>query len=410
MPTRPTHVIIGAGLAGAKAAETLRTEGFDGDVVLLSDETETPYERPPLSKQVLRGEDEESSAFVHPADFYPDHDVDLRLGCRVDAIDVADRVVATADGQRIGYDRLLICTGAEPRRLRLPGADLGGIRYLRTLPDSRELRAALQHARRLAVVGAGWIGSEVAASARQLGVEVVLIDPLSAPLVRVLGAELGRVYHDLHAEHGVDVWMETSVAGFSGGPDGVSGVVTAEGGEIEADLVVVGIGVEPRIALAQAAGLEVADGITVGETLETSAPGVFAAGDVAAAWHPILNQRVRVEHWANALNQGVTAGQNMLGAKRPYDRPPYFFSDQYDFGMEYRGHATSWDQVVFRGDPAAREFIAFWLADGAVVAAMNANVWEGGDELEALVIARRPVDPALLADEDTPLGSLLGGQ
>jgi 3-phenylpropionate/trans-cinnamate dioxygenase ferredoxin reductase subunit len=410
MPTRPTHVIVGAGLAGAKAAETLRTEGFDGDVVLLSDETETPYERPPLSKQVLRGEDEESSAFVHPADFYPDHDIDVRLGCRVEAIDVADRVVATADGQRIGYDRLLICTGAEPRRLRLPGADLGGIRYLRTLPDSRELRAALQHAHRLAVVGAGWIGSEVAASARQLGVEVVLIDPLSAPLVRVLGAELGRVYHDLHAEHGVDVRMETSVAGFSGGSDGVSGVVTADGDEIEADLVVVGIGVEPRMALAQAAGLEVADGITVGETLETSAPGVFAAGDVAAAWHPILNQRVRVEHWANALNQGVTAGQNMLGAERPYDRPPYFFSDQYDLGMEYRGHATSWDQVVFRGDPAAREFIAFWLADGAVVAAMNANVWEGGDELEALVIARRHVDPALLADQDTPLGSLLGGQ
>jgi 3-phenylpropionate/trans-cinnamate dioxygenase ferredoxin reductase component len=275
-----------------------------------------------------------------------------------------------------------------------------------TLADSQGLRTALYSASRLAVVGAGWIGSEVAASARQLGVDVALVDPMSAPLVRVLGPELGRVYLDLHREHEVSLHMDTAVAGFSG-DDRVSGVVTGDGSVIDADLVVVGIGVEPRLDLARAAGLDLEGGIRVDATLETSAPGVFAAGDVAAAWHPVLNRRLRVEHWANALNQGETAGRNMLGEGQAYDRVPYFFSDQYDLGMEYRGHATSWDEVVFRGDAQSRDFIAFWLSGGAVVAALNANRWDDGDALTALVDSGASVAPATLADEGVPLDSLV---
>jgi 3-phenylpropionate/trans-cinnamate dioxygenase ferredoxin reductase component len=395
MATRGAFVIVGGGLAGAKAAEALRTSGFAGPVVIVGSEPDLPYERPPLSKEVLRGEAEDSSALVHPEDYYREHDIELRLETSVSSIDTAAGTVSTADGASIGYERLLIATGAEPRRLDVPGADLDGIHYLRTLADSQDLRSALRTASRLAVVGAGWIGSEVAASARQLGVEVALIDPMSAPLVRVLGPELGQVYLDLHREHGVSLHMDTAVAGFSGNGR-VSGVVTGEGSAIDADLVVVGIGVEPRVDLAQAAGLE------------TSVPGVFAAGDVAAAWHPLLNRRLRVEHWANALNQGETAGHNMLGQARPYDPVPYFFSDQYDLGMEYRGHATSWDEVVFRGAAQSRDFIAFWLSDGAVVAALNANRWDDGDALTALVDSGASVEPARLADEDIPRDSLVG--
>jgi 3-phenylpropionate/trans-cinnamate dioxygenase ferredoxin reductase component len=407
MATRGAFVIVGGGLAGAKAAETLRASGFGGPVVLVGSEPDLPYERPPLSKEVLRGEAEESSALVHPREYYSEHDIDLRLETSVTSIDTAAGTVSTADGASIGYERLLIATGAEPRRLDVPGADLAGIHYLRTLADSRDLRSALRSASRLAVVGAGWIGSEVAASARQLGVDVALIDPMSAPLVRVLGPELGHVYLDLHREHGVSLHMDTAVSAFSGNGR-VSGVVTGDGSVIDADLVVVGIGVEPRVDLARAAGLELEGGIRVDATLETSAPGVFAAGDVAAAWHPMLKRRLRVEHWANALNQGETAGQNMLGQSQPYDRVPYFFSDQYDLGMEYRGHATSWDEVVFRGSAQSRDFIAFWLSGGAVVAALNANRWDDGDALTALVDSGASVDPARLADEDLPLDSLVG--
>jgi 3-phenylpropionate/trans-cinnamate dioxygenase ferredoxin reductase component len=403
-----THVIIGAGLAGAKAAEALRTAGFTGRVVLLGDESERPYERPPLSKEILRGEADDGTAYVHPENFYRDRDIDLRLGCRVQSLDTTARTVTTEEGQTIGFDRLLIATGAEPRRLDIPGAGLDGIHYLRTLPDSRDLRTALRGARRLVVVGAGWIGCEVAASARQLGVDVAMIDPMGAPLVRVLGPELGRVYLDLHSEHEVEPHMHTSVAAFSGA-DRVNGVVTGDGAVIDADVVVVGIGVEPRLDLARAAGLALeGGGISVDATLETSASGVFAAGDVAAAWHPVLDQRLRVEHWANALNQGELAGRNMLGERQAYDRVPYFFSDQYDFGMEYRGHATAWDQVVLRGDARSRDFIAFWLSGGAVVAALNANRWDDGDALTALVDAGAKVEAARLADEDVPLDGLAG--
>jgi 3-phenylpropionate/trans-cinnamate dioxygenase ferredoxin reductase subunit len=404
---RPTHVIVGASLAGASAAATLRAEGFDGRVVLIGSEPHRPYERPPLSKQLLRGESATGDAFVHPEAFYADHDIELRLGTRVTEVLPHSQVVTVGDRESIRYDRLLLTTGARARRLRVPGADLPGIHYLRDLDDVRALRGALASATRVAVVGAGWIGSEVAASVRQLGLEVALIDPGHVPLARVLGAEVGAVYRDLQAENGVELHLGTKVHSFLGSHT-VAGIRTEDGLEIAADLVVVGVGAEPRIELARHAGLHIDGGIAVDEMLQTSAHGVFAAGDVAAAWHPSLGRRIRVEHWANARNQGVTAARNMLGASLAYDRVPYFFSDQYDLGMEYSGHAPDWDRVVFRGDPASRAFIAFWITDDQVAAAMHANRWGVTESLQALVRSRQPVDDVLLADPDVPLDALAG--
>jgi 3-phenylpropionate/trans-cinnamate dioxygenase ferredoxin reductase subunit len=404
-----THVIVGASLAGATAAETLRTEGFDGRVVLIGAEPHRPYERPPLSKQVLRGEADPGSTAVHPASFYEDHGIELRLGTRVRAIDVPAALVELDDGRAIQYDRLLLATGSRPRRLTTPGADLDGVHYLRTIDDAAALHAAVGLGTRVAVIGAGWIGSEVAASLRQTGAEVTVVDPQPTPLHAVLGPEVGAVYRDLHREHGVELRLGTGVDRIAGSRSGaVSAVHTTDGTVIGTDVVVVGVGATPRTELAGEAGLALDWGVAVDEHLETSAPGVFAAGDVAAAWHPTLAWRLRVEHWANAKNQGALAARNMLGAGLAYDRLPYFFSDQYDLGMEYSGYAPAWDRVVFRGDPAAREFIAFWLAEGRVLAAMNANVWDVVDPLQALIASKRQVDPTALADPGVPLADLAG--
>jgi 3-phenylpropionate/trans-cinnamate dioxygenase ferredoxin reductase subunit len=398
-------VIVGASVAGAKAAETLRTEGFEGRVVLLGAEPYRPYERPPLSKQLLRGETDANEAFVHGERFYEDNDIELRVGTRVREIQPESKVVTVDSGESIVYDRLLLATGARPRRLRVAGSELAGIHLLRTLDDNAALRADLQSARRVAVIGAGWIGSEVAASIRQLGHEVALIDPSRVPLARVLGDAVGTVYRDLHVEHGVEMHLGATVDGFIGA-ERVTGVRISDGTEIATDVVVVGVGVEPRLELARGAGLDIDGGIAVDELLEASAPGVFAAGDAAAAWHPLLGRRIRIEHWANAQNQGIAAAKNMLGAAIPYDRLPYFFSDQYDLGMEYSGFATSSDRVVFRGDPKSREFIAFWIADDRVVAAMNANVWDVVEPLQSLIASGQQVDDSLLVDGDVPIDAL----
>jgi 3-phenylpropionate/trans-cinnamate dioxygenase ferredoxin reductase subunit len=401
-----TIVIAGAGLAGAKAAEALRDEGFDGRVVLLGAEDERPYERPPLSKEVLRGEGPREKVYVHDAAYYDEHEIELRTGTVVEAIDTRAAEVVLAGGGRLHYDALLLATGARPRRLTLPGADLDGVHELRTLADCDALRERMQDGARLAVVGAGWIGCEVAASARQKGLDVTVVEPLSAPLERVLGFQVGAIYGDVHAAHGVRLALGRGVSGFEG--DGhVSAVRTSDGGRIDCDLVVVGVGVTPRTELAQRAGIEVADGIVVDEYLRTSRPGVFAAGDVATAQHPCWHCSIRVEHWANALNQGPAAARNMLGARVPYDRIPYFFSDQYDVGMEYSGYAPRWDEVVLRGDPASLAFIAFWLRDGRVLAGMNVNVWDVAEDIQALVRSGQAVDRHRLADADTPLGELL---
>jgi len=401
-----TFVIAGAGLAGAKAAQTLREEGFDGRVVLLGAERERPYERPPLSKDYLRGETGRDKVYVHDEGFYDAHDIELRTGAEVQSLDASSREVHIAGGERLRYDRLLLATGARPRRLDLPGAQLEGIHELRTVGDSDTLRERLQAAERLVVVGAGWIGCEVAASARQMGLEVDVIEPLPVPLERVLGTRVGGVFADIHADHGARVHLGLGIAGFEG-TDRVRAVRTADGESIACDLVVVGVGVSPRTEIAQRAGIEVADGIVVDEYLQTSVPGVFAAGDVANASHPLLRSRIRVEHWANALNQGPAAARNMLGEQVVYDRIPYFFSDQYDVGMEYSGHAGQHDEVVLRGDPRGREFIAFWLRDGLVRAGMNVNLWDVIDAIQALIRSSAPVDRERLADPAVPLADLL---
>jgi 3-phenylpropionate/trans-cinnamate dioxygenase ferredoxin reductase component len=400
-----SFVIVGAGLAGAKAAETLRNEGFDGRLTLIGDEPERPYERPPLSKDHLRGETTETP-YVHDASFYTENHVELLTSTRVTGIELGLRELLLEGDRRLGYDRLLLATGSVPRRLDIEGGKLDGIHYLRTLGDSQRIGERFEAGNRLVVVGSGWIGAEIAASARQKSCEVTMLEMASLPLERVLGPEIGRIYLDVHRENGIEFIPETTVERFEG-EGSVERVVTKDGAVIETDFVVVGIGVAPRTGLAEAAGLKIDNGVVVNERLETSAPGVFAAGDVANAWNPFYGHNLRVEHWANALNQGPAAAKAMLGQAVSYDEIPYFFSDQYDTGMEYSGYATEWDEVVFRGDVEEREFIAFWRKDERVVAGMNMNVWDVSDPIRELIRLRRPVDRSALADPAVPLSQLI---
>jgi 3-phenylpropionate/trans-cinnamate dioxygenase ferredoxin reductase component len=401
-----TFVIVGAALAGAKAAETLREEGFDGQVVLLGAEPHRPYERPPLSKDYLRGEAERDAAFVHEEGFYAEKDIDLRTSSPVESVDADAREVELASGERIGYSKLLLATGAEPRLLPLPGADLDGVHYLRTFEESDTLREAIEKGGHAVVIGAGWIGSEVAASARTKGMDVTLIEQLSYPLERVIGPEVGEIYAAIHSDHGTEVLGGAGVEAIEG--DGRAERVRLKGGKtVDADLVVIGVGVAPRTKLAQVAGLATDNGILADERLATAAGDIFVAGDVANAYHPFYEQRVRVEHWHNALEQGPAAARNMLGKGEPYERIPYFFSDQYDVGMEYAGHAPEYDQVVFRGDVDGREFIAFWLQGSRVLAGMNVNVWDVTDDIQALIRSRAEVDVGSLQDPEVPLGDLV---
>ncbi len=359
--SKQTFIIVGASLTGAKAAEELRKEGFDGTLILIGSEPERPYERPPLTKDYLRGESPREKAYVHPEAFYADQDIELMSATPVTALDPGGSRITSKDGRELAYDRLLLATGAEPRRIPIPGSDLDGVYYLRTLADCDTLRGRLEKGGRAVVIGAGWIGAEFAASARQGGLDVTVVDPSSVPLEHVLGTEVGAIYRDIHTEHGVELRLGSEVKALEG--DGsVQRVKTSDGRAIECDFVLVGIGVTPRIELAERGGLKTDNGILVDQALLTSAAGVYAAGDVANAWHPFYERPIRVEHWANALKQGPAAARAMLDRDVAYDHIPYFFSDQYDVGMEYSGFATEWDEVVFRGDPAEREFIAFWLA------------------------------------------------
>jgi 3-phenylpropionate/trans-cinnamate dioxygenase ferredoxin reductase component len=398
-------VIVGGGLAGAKAAETLRDEGYDGEVVLVCAEAERPYERPPLSKGYLLGSDERESAFVHPKGWYDENDVEMRLSTRATALDPGAHEVELSDGSRLTYDKLLLTTGSTPRRLDVPGADSDGVLYLRELPDSDRIKAALKSGGRVVIIGAGWIGLEVASAARHHGCDVTVLEVSDLPLQRVLGDEVAKVFADLHREHDVDLRLGTGVDRIESASSGFV-VVDSSGAEIEADAVVVGVGIRPAIELAEAAGLAIDDGVAVDAKLQTSAPDVFAAGDVAAAEHPILGTRIRVEHWANALNGGPVAAKSMLGQDVVYDELPFFFTDQYDLGMEYIGHAPpgSYDRVVVRGDLAGREFQAFWLSDGRALAGMHVNMWDDGiDPIKAVVASRRTLDPDRLADAAIPL-------
>ncbi|GAA4109604.1 MULTISPECIES: NAD(P)/FAD-dependent oxidoreductase [Streptomyces] len=412
-----TFVIVGGGLAGAKAAETLRSEGFNGRVILIGDEREHPYERPPLSKGFLSGKDERDSVFVHEVAWYAQHDIELHLGQTVTTIDRAAKTVRLGDGTLIQYDRLLLATGAEPRRLDVPGTDLAGVHHLRRLAHSERLRHVLKALGRdnghLVISGAGWIGLEVAAAARGYGAEVTVVEPEATPLHNVLGPELGQLFADLHAEHGVRFHFGARLTEIVGQDGLVLAARTDDGEEHLAHDVLAAIGAAPRTSLAENAGLALADrahggGIAVDASLRTSDPDIFAAGDVAAVHHPLLDTRLRVEHWANALNGGPAAARAMLDQHVTYDRVPYFFSDQYDLGLEYSGWAPpgSYDQVVIRGDAGKREFIAFWLKDRRVLAGMNVNVWDVTEPIQALIRGGAQVDTEALADPSVALDSL----
>ena len=408
MPSEETHVIIGASLAGAKAAQTLREEGFTGRLVLVGAESERPYERPPLTKGYLLGKEAKEKAYVHEESWYTDNDVELRLGVAAVGIDRSSHEVRLADGGRLNYDKLLLTTGASPRRLSGPGADLTGLHYVRTMSDSTALLEAIRPGdKRVVVVGAGWIGLEAAAAAREYGNEVTIVEPEPAPLHRHLGPELGGSFADLHRGHGVEVMLGEGVREVRGSGR-LTGVVTSTDRELPADLVIVGIGVVPNTGLAEAAGLEVNDGIVVDESLRTSDPDIYAAGDVANFQHALLGKRIRVEHWANALNGGPAAARAMLGQTVSYDRIPYFFTDQYELGMETSGMSIpgEYDEVVYRGDVKSLEYVAFWLSGDRVVAGMNVNVWDVTDEIQALIRSGHPVDKARLADPKVPLSDL----
>ena len=411
MSASSTYVIAGAGLAGAKAAEALREEGFDGPVVLIGDEAERPYERPPLSKDYLLGKAERETIFVHPPSWYADNGVELRLGVPVTGIDPTAHEVGLADGSRVGYARLLLATGSSPRRIPVPGADADGVLYLRRVADSDEIKATFQTATRIAVIGAGWIGLETAAAARAAGVEVKILETAALPLLRVLGPEVAQVFADLHREHGVDLRLGVQVSEITGSGGRADGVRLADGSHVEADAVIVGVGITPNSQLAEAAGLQTQNGVVVDARLRSSDPDIYAAGDVARAYHPALGRHIRLEHWANALNQPQAAARAMLGQDVAYDRVPYFYTDQYDLGMEYAGYVEpgGYDQVVFRGDVERREFIAFWLAGGRVLAGMNVNIWDASEMIQALVRSGRTVDQARLADPGVPLDQLAGG-
>jgi NADPH-dependent 2,4-dienoyl-CoA reductase/sulfur reductase-like enzyme len=409
VPIQDPVVVVGAGLAGAKATETLREEGFDGPVVLVGAEPERPYERPPLSKQYLLGRAGRDSAFVHDAGWYAEHDVELRTGVRATRLDPAAHRVALDTGEELAYARLLLATGASARRLPVPGADLDGVRYLRTLADADRLGSGLTGGgRRVVVVGAGWIGLEVAAAARTHGNTVTVVEPQPTPLHAVLGAEMGSVFARLHRDHGVELLTDTVVREIRGSGGRVTTVVTDGHAGLPADLVVVGIGAVPNTALAASAGLEVDNGVVTDHALRASAVDVYAAGDVAASFHPLYGRHVRVEHWANALHQGPAVARSMLGQDVEYDRVPYSFTDQYELGMEYSGLAGPGDTVVCRGDPDDGAFVAFWTADGRVIAGMTVNVWDVTAPIQQLIRSRREVQPARLADPDTPLELLAG--
>ena len=390
-------VIIGAGLAGAKTAEHLRAQGFDGAITLIGEEPLHPYERPPLSKGILKGTADAESAFVHDPQWYTENAVELLLDTQVTGIDLDDRRVQLPSGD-LDFTKLALTTGARPRHLDIPGADLSGVHYLRRLPEAERLREVFAEVGRIVVVGAGWIGLEVAAAARESGVDVTVVEAAELPLLGVLGPRMAEVFAQVHRSHGVALELGVGVESFVG-TDRVAAVRLSDGRNLAADAVVVGVGVVPNVE--PAAGLTIDNGVLTDEHLRTSHPDVFAAGDVANAFHPVLGRHIRVEHWANALNQPAVAAAGMLGNEAVYDRLPYFYTDQFDLGMEYVGYADGGAEVVVRG--SGLEFIAFWLREGRVAAGMNVNVWDVVEPIRELILSGREVDPSRLADPEVSL-------
>jgi 3-phenylpropionate/trans-cinnamate dioxygenase ferredoxin reductase component len=397
-----TFVIVGAGLAGGGGAATLREEGFDGRVVLIGAERQPPYERPPLSKEYLRGESSFERALVQPPGFYGENGIETRFGVRATRVDAAERVVELDNGERVAYDRLLVATGGRNRRFPVPGLELEGIYSLRTVADSDCIRAETVPGRKAVVVGMGFIGSEVAASLRQSGVDVVVVDRNEVPLRRVLGEEVGRVIEGIHRDHGVSMIFEDTVAAFEGAGR-VERVTTARGRRIECDFVVVGLGVEPVTDLLADTGVGIDNGVVVDEYLRTGVEGIYAAGDVANHYHPVFGRRIRVEHWQNALEQGPAAARNMLDKDEPYDEIPWFWSDQYEHNLQYAGFHTQWDELVVRGSMDERNFVAFYRKDRRVLAAVAVNRGRDLRRSMPLIKSQEPVDAAGLCDLDADL-------
>jgi 3-phenylpropionate/trans-cinnamate dioxygenase ferredoxin reductase component len=409
MGNSTTFVIIGGGLGGAKAAEALRDKDFDGRVVLCAEEERLPYERPPLSKEYLAGKKSLMEFTVHDSAWYGENEIDLRTGTRALSVDAAAHTVELPDDAVVKYDKLLLATGSRSRRLPITGSDAAGVHYLRTYDDALTLNSALVEGSSLAVIGAGWIGLEVAAGARQRDVDVTVVESAKLPLLGALGAEAGKVFAKLHRDHGVDLRLQSQVEEITVADGKATGLRLADGSTVAADAVLVAVGAQPNIELADQAGLSTGDGgVLVDASLRTSDPDIYAIGDIAAAEHPLFGGRIRTEHWANALKQPAVAAAGMLGEKAEYTELPYFFTDQYDLGMEYAGHAPKYQRVVFRGDVDGREFVAFWLdAGNRVLAGMNVNVWDVLDDVKSLIRSKSVVDPDTLADPQAPLGELV---
>jgi 3-phenylpropionate/trans-cinnamate dioxygenase ferredoxin reductase subunit len=409
MNNKPSLIIVGGGMAGAIAAQTLREEGFDGSITLFGQEPNVPYERPPLSKDYLQGNAERDSIFVHPESWYAEHDVELSLGDAVTSLDPAARTVTTSTGTQLRYDKLLLATGSTPRRLSVPGADLSGVYYLRNVEDSDLIKIEFSRAKRVVIIGGGWIGLETAAAASAAGLDVTVLEGGDMPLLHVLGPEVAPIFAELHRSHGVALRYRATALELTGRDGKATGVTLGDGTRIDADMIIVGIGAIPRTELAAAAGLKIDNGIVVDEHLRTSDPDIFAAGDIADAYNPRLGRHIRVEHWANARRQGAVAAKAMLGQDAVDVRPSYFFTDQYDLGMEYTGDIgpAGYDRVIFRGHPDAREVIVFWLYEQRIQAGMNINIWDVAEDIERLIQSARPINADDLADPAIPLASFL---
>ncbi|MEO6957464.1 MAG: FAD-dependent oxidoreductase [Antricoccus sp.] len=408
MPTQHEFVVIGGGEAGGTAVQTLREEGFDGPIVLVAAEDHLPYERPALSKSYLKGDPYTSEGSLRDEQWYDDQRIDLRLGRRAVSVNRPEHEVSLDDGTTLRYDKLLIATGAHPRRLDVPGAGLGGVFSLRTLEDSQALGTALNATPEVVVVGAGWIGLEVAAVAREKGCPVTVVEPNETALQTSMGTHMGGFFADLHRSHGVRFQFGRGVIGLLG-TNTVKAVVTSDDHELPADLVVVGVGVRPEVGWVEAELLAEDGGVRVDPQMRTVDPDVFAAGDVASVANPLYGRRIRVEHWANALMDGQIAARSMLERPSQFDPVPFFFTDQYDIGMEYAGsvNAATAGEPIIRGDLTAHSFQAFWLTDGVLLAGMHVNCWdEGIKSVQDLIRRRVRIDPTRLADSDVPLVDL----
>jgi 3-phenylpropionate/trans-cinnamate dioxygenase ferredoxin reductase component len=400
-----TYVVVGASLAGARAVEALRSEGFAGRLVLVGAEHHLPYDRPPLSKGVVLGEKEPDGILIHDAEFYSHNDIELRLGVRATRVDTHGRRVELENGADIRADKVLLCTGTSPRRLNIPGLDLEGVQFLRTVDDATAIRDQLRAGGSIVILGGGLIGIELAASALALGNQVTVLERGTGVLRRVLPRQVGDRLARFHTERGVRMLTSVDVAAIEGDRH-VRRVRMTDDSTVDADIVVVGIGVTPAVEMAADSGIDVENGIVVDEFCETSVPGVFAAGDVANHPNELTGERVRLEHWQNAQNQGIAAGRSMMGRREPYRDLPWFWSDQGDTNIQVAGRTRASDELVWRGHPESMSFTVFHLRDRVLVAAVAVNRRRDVRIAMNLIDSRICPEPALLSDPEVDLRAI----